>query len=79
MPLHPAQPLNYIEPSLHPLARPIDTIKPDPANARRHSERNIEAIRRSLAGFRQQTPIVVDNNGVCWKGNATLTAALALG
>jgi hypothetical protein len=51
----------------------------DPANVRIHDERNIGAIKASLARFGQQKPIVVDKKGVVRAGNGTLAAALALG
>lgn len=58
---------------------PIESIQFDPANARRHGEKNLAAIKSSLARFGQQKPIVVDANGVCRAGNGTLAAAKALG
>ena len=58
---------------------PIDSIQPDPANVRTHSERNIAAITASLKRFGQQTPVVVDGNGIVRKGNGTLQAAKLLG
>lgn len=57
----------------------IDSVVLDPANARKHPERNIEAIKGSLARFGQQRPIVVDAAGVVRAGNGTLTAARLLG
>lgn len=51
----------------------------DPANARKHSERNILAIRASLQRFGQQKPIVVDSSNVVRAGNGTLEAARTLG
>lgn len=57
----------------------VDSLALDPANARKHSEKNLEAIKGSLARFGQQKPIVVDRNGVVRAGNGTLTAAKALG
>jgi ParB-like chromosome segregation protein Spo0J len=57
----------------------IDTISPDPANARKHGQRNIEAIKSSLRRFGQQKPIVVDSNGTVRAGSGTLEAARALG
>jgi ParB-like chromosome segregation protein Spo0J len=57
----------------------IDTLTADPSNARAHSERNIDAITRSLKRFGQQKPIVVDRDGVVVAGNGTLRAAIALG
>jgi DNA modification methylase len=50
----------------------------DPANARLHSARNIEAIKASLKRFGQQKPIVVDDKGVVVAGNGTLEAARQL-
>lgn len=51
----------------------------DPANARKHSSKNLEAIKGSLAKFGQQKPIVVGKGGVVIAGNGTLEAAKALG
>jgi len=58
---------------------PISTIRPDPANARLHSARNLDVIAGSLARFGQQKPIVIDANNVCRAGNGTLAAAKVLG
>lgn len=57
----------------------IDTLTLDPANARKHDEKNLSAIKGSLARFGQQKPIVVDNNSVVIAGNGTLEAAKSLG
>jgi ParB family chromosome partitioning protein len=57
----------------------ISDLRQDPANARRHPQRNIDAIMNSLARFGQQKPIVVDANNVVRAGNGTLVAAKALG
>lgn len=57
----------------------IDSIAPDPANVRTHSERNLDVIKGSLARFGQQTPLVVDGDGIIRKGNGTYAAAVALG
>ena len=57
----------------------IDSVHVDPANVRRHPERNLDAIKASLARFGQQKPIVVDANGVVRAGNGTLEAAKSLG
>ena len=51
----------------------------DPANVRKHDERNLEAIKGSLARFGQQKPIVVDEKGVIRAGNGTFEAARSLG
>jgi DNA modification methylase len=58
---------------------PLTDIALDPANVRQHDERNLDAIRGSLARFGQQKPIVVDRQGVIRAGNGTYLAAKALG
>jgi len=71
--------MNIIQP-LRKLAIPIDGLHPDPANARQHSERNIDAIKASLAKFGQRLPIVVQREGMIIRaGNARLEAAKQLG
>ncbi len=57
----------------------ISSLAPDPANARKHNERNLAVIAASLKRFGQQKPIVVDANGIVRAGNGTLEAARALG
>ena len=57
----------------------IEKLSNDPANARKHNDRNIEAIVGSLRRFGQQKPIVVDVSGVVRAGNGTLEAARRLG
>ena len=58
---------------------PIDSVHADPANVRRHPERNLASIKASLARFGQQKPVVVDGQGIVRAGNGTLEAARALG
>jgi ParB family chromosome partitioning protein len=58
---------------------PISELHNDPANARRHDQRNIDAIMASLARFGQQKPIVIDSRNIVRAGNGTLAAAKALG
>jgi ParB-like chromosome segregation protein Spo0J len=58
---------------------PIDSLSFDPANVRKHPERNLATIKASLLRFGQQKPIVVDASGVVRAGNGTLAAAKALG
>jgi ParB-like chromosome segregation protein Spo0J len=58
---------------------PIASLSPDPANARRHPDRNLEQIKSSLRRFGQQKPIVVDANNIVRAGNGTLAAAKSLG
>jgi ParB-like chromosome segregation protein Spo0J len=56
----------------------VEDLVEDPKNARRHSDRNIEAIARSLERFGQRRPIVV-HRGTVIAGNGTLAAARKLG
>lgn len=51
----------------------------DPANARKHSRQNLDAIKGSLKRFGQQKPIVIDESSVVIAGNGTLEAAKELG
>lgn len=66
--------------ALKALAVPIADLHPDPANARRHGDKNLDAIKASLAKFGQRKPIVVQRAGMIVRaGNGTLAAAKALG
>jgi DNA modification methylase len=56
----------------------VSLLHADPANVRKHGERNLAAIKASLARFGQQKPIVVDADGIVRAGNGTLAAAIAL-
>lgn len=57
----------------------IGSLIPDPANARKHADKNLKAIKGSLARFGQQKPIVVGKNNIVIAGNGTLEAAKSLG
>jgi site-specific DNA-methyltransferase (adenine-specific) len=56
----------------------IDDLTLDPANARKHDEKNLKAIAESLKQFGQRKPIVVWGSTVV-AGNGTLVAARSLG
>ena len=58
---------------------PLESLQPDPSNARVHDDRNIEAIAASLQRFGQRKPIVVDADGIVRAGNGTVEAARRLG
>lgn len=58
---------------------PISELHADPANVRKHSDKNIKAIEASLKRFGQQKPIVIDSNNIVRAGNGTLQAAINLG
>ena len=64
---------------LEGLLRPIGELHPDPRNARVHPARNLDAIRTSLAGYKQQKPVVVNATGKIIAGNGMFEAAKALG
>lgn len=72
--------MDYIVESLRALALPIESFVVDPQNARKHDERNLQAIEASLRRFGQRLPIVVQRNGMIVRaGNGRLAAALRLG
>lgn len=58
---------------------PIKELVFDPANARTHGKRNLDAIASSLQQFGQRRPLVVTAKNVVVAGNGTLTAAKELG
>jgi DNA modification methylase len=59
---------------------PLGDLHLDPANARSHNERNLDAIRASLARFGQAEPLVVQKrSGRVVGGNGRLVAMRALG
>jgi DNA modification methylase len=51
----------------------------DPENARKHSQKNLDAIKASLTRFGQRKPIVINSKGVVLAGNGTVEAARHLG
>ena len=54
---------------------PIDSVFEDPANARVHSEKQINELVKSLERFGQQYPLVVTEDKIIRKGNGTHRAA----
>lgn len=72
--------INNISEGLVALAVDIDSLTPDPMNARLHPERNMESIRKSLMVYGQLKPIVVRKEGrIIVAGNGTWQAAKDLG
>lgn len=57
---------------------PIASLERDPDNARKHSQRNIDAIAGSLRTFGQRRPLVVWGD-IIIAGNGTVEAAESLG
>lgn len=72
--------MNHIIEPLRGFAVATDSLTFDPKNARKHSDRNLEAIMESLRRFGQRMPIVVQKQGMIVRaGNGRLTAARKLG
>lgn len=68
---------NIVE-ALQSLIVPIDSIRPDPANAREGHD--LDGIAGSLAKFGQRKPIVVNaKTGIIEAGNGTYQAARVMG
>jgi ParB-like chromosome segregation protein Spo0J len=59
--------------------RPIASLKPDPRNARTHSERQIALIAKSIEEFGFINPIIVDEAGSIMAGHARHKAAVFMG
>lgn len=57
----------------------IKNLKHDPDNARKHNQKNLDAIAGSLARFGQQKPIVINGENIVLAGNGTMEAAKQLG
>ncbi len=80
VPAAAAPDLSHIAEQLRPLAVPCSDLIPDPANARRHPEPNLAALKGSLRVYGQRKPVVVNRRtGAIEAGNGTLQAALELG
>lgn len=76
----PGLTVERIDPQLMHLVVPIDSLVPDPDNARLHGDRNMDAIVASLKRFGQKAPLVVrSQNRVVAAGNGRLAAAKKLG
>lgn len=70
---------NEIVKPLQAFAVPLTDLYPDPANARRHPERNLEAIKSSLQRFGQDQLIIAAEDGRIIVGNGRYEAARQLG
>jgi ParB-like chromosome segregation protein Spo0J len=57
----------------------VADLSADPANARKHDEKNVDSIIASLRRFGQQKPIVIDASKVVRAGSGTLEAAKRIG
>ena len=59
--------------------RGIDQLKPDPANPRRHSKKQVRQIAESIRVFGFNVPILIDRHGNVIAGHGRLLAAQELG
>lgn len=75
----PTDAKHNVAPDLAALLVPIDQLEPLERNARKHGERSIKAIAKSLERFGQRKPCVALADGTVIAGNGTLTAATQLG
>lgn len=57
----------------------INSLTPDPDNARSHPEQNLNAISGSLQTFGQVKPLIINGQSIVLAGNGTLEAAKSLG
>jgi ParB-like chromosome segregation protein Spo0J len=57
----------------------LDSLQPDPRNARAHSRENLDLITGSLKDVGAARSIVIDEDNVILAGNATVQAAKAAG
>lgn len=71
--------LHHVNPDLERLLVPLEELRPDDQNARRHTARNLDAIMASYREFGQQKPLVVMTDGRVVAGNGQLEAAHQLG
>lgn len=70
---------NVVE-GLRSLLVPLDSLKPNPRNAKRHDDAQIEAIGRSLSEFGQHRPFFFRSaDRIVYGGNGSLEAARRLG
>ena len=71
--------LGHISKDLWPLAVPIDAVRPDPENAKKHTAENLKVIRTSLTQFGQYQPLVADNTGTLRIGSGRWSQMQELG
>src|SRR5471032_1953906 len=68
--------------TLTPLAityRTVDSLIPDPRNARTHPKRQLDQIAASIREFGFTNPLLIDPNGAIIAGHGRLLAAKAIG
>ena len=68
-----------VVPPLAVTYRPVDTLRPDPRNARTHPKQQVDQIVASIRQFGFVNPILTDPDGRIIAGHARLMAAKAMG
>ena len=58
---------------------PPKCLKPHARNARTHSRKQIDQVRKSIRAFGFVTPVLTDKDGVIIAGHARIQAAIAEG
>jgi DNA modification methylase len=74
-----AQPRSKPSSNLNIVYRPIDALKPDVGNPRRHSNRQIQQIANSIEAFGFNVPILIDRDGNIIAGHGRWLACRRLG
>ena len=77
--LKPAELTHQHSADLEIISRPLAELKPDPANPRRHSKKQIRQIAKSIEIFGFNVPILVDREGNVIAGHGRLLACRELG
>ncbi|HYU11096.1 MAG TPA: ParB N-terminal domain-containing protein, partial [Stellaceae bacterium] len=77
--MQPNPALPSYDPRMSVVYRPLDQLKPDPTNARRHSHKQIRQIARSIETFGFNVPILVDAELKVIAGHGRLLACRELG
>ena len=67
------------DPQIEVVYRPIEQLRPDPRNARRHSRKQIRQIADSIRSFGFNVPILVDTELKVIAGHGRLLACTLLG
>jgi ParB-like chromosome segregation protein Spo0J len=77
--LKPARPASK-QPGLEIIYRPVNGLKPDPANPRLHSNKQIRQIAKSIETFGFNVPILVDAdlNVICGHGRVLACRELGM-
>jgi len=71
--------MNTISHALQVTIRAIDSLLPDPTNAREHPPRQIQQLARSIHTFGFNCPVLIDGEGQVIAGHGRLLAAQSLG